>query len=246
MRAGGALIATGDTGTRDVGNRPLPDFSLADVLGVRLAGRAETRRSYLRARADMADFGIPSMDLLVAGDHCRIQTTSAKSLVDLIPPTGPKQAPGGAPEGPGITLNEFGQGKAIYCAVRLFAGYHQEGTPVLRRLAAWMLHQALPPARRAILFENAPLNVEVTFNSRGDARFVHLVNFTGDKRIAGAQRMQDFSAVNDIRIGIACHARPKRIVLATERKPIPFEWKENRAWFQAQPLMMHDIYMIEG
>ncbi len=258
VRAGGALIATGDTGTRDANNRLLDEFSLADVLGVRLLGRGETRRAYLRARVDthvgthvdthvdMEDFGIPSMDVHVAGGYSRIQTTTAKRLLALVPPAGPKQAPAEAPEGPGITLNQFGAGKAIYCAVRLFASYHQEGTPVLRGLAAWMLHLALPPARRAIVLENAPLNVEAAFNSRGPDRFLHLVNFTGDKRIAGAQRLQSFSAVSGIRIGIACRARPKRIVLAPDRKPIPFEWKSDRAWFQAQPLILHDVYMMEG
>jgi len=52
--------------------------------------------------------------------------------------------------------------------------------------------------------------------------------------------------VSGMRIGIACRARPKRIVLAPERKPIPFEWKNDRAWFLAQPLIMHDVYMMEG
>lgn len=59
VRAGGALIATGETGTRDFNNRPLTEFSIADVLGVRFAGRSDARRAYLRAKADLAEFGIP-------------------------------------------------------------------------------------------------------------------------------------------------------------------------------------------
>jgi hypothetical protein len=246
VRAGGALIVTGETGTRDADNRPLTEFSIADVLGVRFAGRSDARRAYLRVKADMAEFGIPVMDAQAPGGYSRVQTTTAKALLELIPPTGPKQAPGGPPEGPGVTLNQFGEGVAIYCAVRLFTGYYQEGTPVLRRLAAWMLHVAQPPARRTIVLENAPLHVEAAFNSRGADRFLHLINYTGDKRMAGAQRLQDFSAVSGIRAGIASAARPKRIVLAPERKPIPFEWRDGRAWFQARPLIIHDIYMMEG
>jgi hypothetical protein len=246
VRAGGALLATGETGTRDADNRPLTEFSIADVLGVRFAGRSDARRAYLRVKAGMAEFGIPVMDIQAPGGYSRVQTTTAKALLELIPPTGPKQAPAGPPEGPGVTLNQFGEGVAIYCAVRLFTGYYQEGTPVLRRLAAWMLHVAHPPARRAIVLENAPLNVEAAFNSRGADRFLHLINYTGDKRMAGAQRLQDFSGVSGIRVGIASAARPKRIVLAPERKPIPFEWRDGRAWFQARPLIMHDIYMMEG
>jgi hypothetical protein len=86
----------------------------------------------------------------------------------------------------------------------------------------------------------------VTYNSRGTDRFLHLINNTGDKRMTGAQRLQDFSVVSGMRVGIASAARPKRVVLAPERKPIPFQWKGGRAWFQALPLTMHDIYMLEG
>ncbi len=245
VRAGGALIATGETGTRDTDNRPVAEFSMADVLGVRFVGHSDARRTYLRVKADLAEFGIPAMDIQAPGGYSRVQTTTATSLLELIPPTGPKQAPGGAPEGPAVTLNQFGEGVAIYCAVRLFTGYHQEGTPVLGKLAAWMLHVAHPPMRRAVVLENAPLNVEAAFNLRGADRFLHLINYTGDKRMAGAQRLQDFSAVSGIRVGIASATRPKRIVLAPDRKPIPFEWKDGRAWFQAQPLIMHDLYMME-
>ena len=246
VRAGGSLIVTGETGTRDASNHPLDDFSLADVLGIRLLGRAESRRAFLRAPASLTEFGIPQMDVQAPGGYLRIETTAAKSLIDLVPPTGPKQAPGGAPSGPGVTLNQFGQGKAIYCAVRLFAGYHQEGTPVLRKLAAWMLHLAHPPEHRAILVDNAPADVEVTLNSRGPDTFLHLINFTGDKRFAGGQRLQDFSPVNGIRVRVACGAKPKRIVLAPEKKAVAFEWRDKRAWFEAQPLVLHDVYMIEG
>jgi hypothetical protein len=246
VHSGGALIATGDTGTRDANNEPLGDFSLADVLGVRYLGRAAARRAYLRARGSTEEFGIPSMDVQVAGGYSRLQSTSAKTLLELVPPSGPKQAPGGEPEGPGVTVNQFGEGRAVYCAAGLFAAYQQEGTPVLRKLGAWMLHQVHPPEQRGILLENVPLNVEMTFHSRGADCFVHLLNYTGDKRIAGAQRLQDFSAVEGIRIGVRCRTRPKRVLLVPEKKSIALEWKEGRAWFPAQPLVLHDIYTLEN
>jgi putative glycosyl hydrolase-like family 6 (GHL6) protein/glycosyl hydrolase family 42 (putative beta-galactosidase) len=244
--AGGTLIATGDTGTRDVRNQPLEEFSLAEVLGVRYSGRAEARRAYLRVRGSLEEFGIPAMDVQVAGGYSRMQAVGAKTLLELVPPAGPKQAPSEAAAGPGVTINQFGEGKAIYCAVGLFAAYYQEGTPVLRKLAAWMLHLAHPPAQRVVVLENTPLNVEVTYNARGSDRFVHLLNYTGDKRIAGAQRLQDFSAVQGIRVGVRCNARPRRVLLAAEKKPIAFEWKDGRAWFQARPLILHDVYMMEN
>jgi hypothetical protein len=245
VQAGGALIATGDTGTRDGNNQPLTDFAFADVLGVRYFGRAESRRGYLRAGPELGEFGIPRMDVQVNGAYSRIQTTTAKTLLDAVAPAGPKQAPSEKPEGPGVTLNQFGKGKAIYCALPLFNAYQQDGTPVFRKLAAWMLHLVHPAAARTIVVENAPLNVEVVYNSRGPDRFVHLLNFSGDRRV-GNQRIQDVIPAHGIQVRIRCAARPKSVLLVPEKKTIAFEWKDGWAGFQAQPLLVHGAYMIEG
>jgi len=242
---GGALIATGDTGTRDVHNRMQSDFSLADVLGIRYLGRADVRRAFLRARSGIAPSGIPSMDVQVRGGYARIEATTAKTLMDLVPATGPKLSPADEPQGPGVTLNRFGKGQAIYCAAPLFGAYHQDGASVLRKLAAWMLQQVHPPEARSIVVENAPLNVEVSYNFRGQDRLVHLVNFSGDKRMEGAQRLQDFSTVHGIRVRFQCAARPKRVVLAPETQPVAYQWTEGWARFEARPLVIHSAYMIE-
>jgi hypothetical protein len=45
VRNGGGLVVTGETGVRDMANRPLADFALADILGVRRAGISELRRA---------------------------------------------------------------------------------------------------------------------------------------------------------------------------------------------------------
>jgi hypothetical protein len=246
VRQGGVLIATGDTGTRDANNKPLSDFALADVLGVRSLGPSEARRAYLRVSRELGEFGIPRMDVQIRSGYLRVQTTTAKALLEIVPPVGPKQSPAESAEGPGVTLNQFGKGQAIYCAPALFAAYHQEGTPVLRRLASWMLSLVHPPERRAILLDNAPLNVEVVYRSRGTQRFVHLLNYTGDKRMSGAARLQDASIVQGIGVRCRCAARPRSVMLVPERIPVPFAWKDGWAKFQAQPLAVHSVYMMEG
>jgi hypothetical protein len=245
VSAGGALIVTGDTATRDANNQPLSDFALADVLGIRYLGRSDTRRGYLRVPTAIKDFGIPQMDVQVRAGYLRIQATTAKTLLDLVPSAGPKQAPAEAPEGPGITLNQFGKGQAIYCALPLFGAYYQEGTATLRKLAAWMLQNVYPAASRSIILENAPLNVEVSYNSSGRNRVIHLVNFNGDKRMAGAQRVQDFITVEGIRVRFQCATRPRNVLLAPETELIAFAWKDGWASFEAQPLVIHSAYMVE-
>lgn len=235
VTAGGGLIAAGDTGTRDTSNQPLHDFALADVFGVRRLGRVDVRRSFLRRE----------MDIQVNGPYQRIAVDTATALVDLVPP-GTRQAPAERPEGPAITINQFGKGQAMYCAAPLFTAYHQDGTPVLRKLALWMLERVLPHEKRQIRLENAPLSVEMTFNQRGNERFVHLLNFTGDRRIGGSPRLQDFSTVEGITVRLRAVAAPKRILLVPERKAVAFEWKAGWTGFQALPLHIHSAYLIEA
>jgi hypothetical protein len=85
---------------------------------------------------------------------------------------------------------------------------------------------------RAVVLENAPLNREMTFHARGSDPIQHLLNFTGDRRTAGARQLRDFASVEGIRAGIHSGLRPQRVLLAPERRPIAFGWKDGRVWFQ--------------
>jgi Hypothetical glycosyl hydrolase 6/Beta-galactosidase trimerisation domain len=239
VRDGGALLVTGDTGTRDADNKPLADFSLPDVLGIRYVRSVNARRAFLRVPAER-------MDVQVGGGYAQIETTTARTLIELVPASGSKQAPGGKSEGPGITLNQFGRGRAIYAAPSLFEAYFHDDTSMLRKLAAWMLQSVYPIEARSIVLENAPLNVELAYTSRGRDRFVHLLNYGGDKRIGGAQRVHAFSAVDRIRIRLRCAAKPKRVLLVPENKPVAFEWNNGWASFAAQPLLLDGVYWIES
>jgi hypothetical protein len=185
------------------------------------------------------------MDVLVNGPYCRVEATSAKVLLQVVAPAGSKQAPAEKPDGPGVTWNRFGKGSAIYCALPLFGAYEQDGTDVLRRLAAWMLHLVHPAESRVIVLEKAPLHVEMTYNARGTDRFVHLLNFGAGRRISGPQRTPDVSPVSGILVRLRCAARPKRVLLVPEEKPIACEWRDGWATFPAETLPLHGAYRIE-
>ena len=246
VEQGGAVIATHGTGTRDESGRPQADFALADVFGVRYCRTAEVARSFLRVKSPIPGFRIPAMDIQVEGGHPQVELTSAKLLLELVSATGPKLAPVPTAEGPGVTLNQFGKGKAIYCAAPIFAAYLRAGTGVLRRLAMWMLDLVHPEDARTIALEGAPANVELFYNQRGADRLVHLVNYAGDKREAGPPQMHEYVRVHGIRVRAKLNARPKRITAVPEGSPVSFEWRAPWAVFNAAPLAIHSVYLIEG
>ena len=249
VRNGGALIATGETGMRDTENKHLSDFSIADVLGVKYMGTSETSISYLRMESKIDEFGIPAYDIPVVGKYVMVKPTTAKTLVEIVPPY--KEIKRGTPppaeisEGPGITINSYGKGKAVYCASELFAGYYIKDTPVLRKLALWMLNLVYPIGSRTVSCENTPINVELFYNQRGNERFVHLVNYSGDKREVGVAHAQDFPIIHGIMVKVRLKKRPTSITAVPGGKKVSFTYRNGLATFNVEPLEIHDVYRIE-
>ena len=245
VRNGGVLLATGQTGTRDADNQALGTFALADVLGVE-CGETETEEiGYLRVESEISPNGIPAMDVLAGNTSLSIRTTSADTLLELVPGYEGKTAPSATPRGPGITLNSYGQGRAICCALPLFHSYYAEGTPILRKLALWLLDQVFPAESRTVNLENAPLSVELFYNHRERERFLHLINYSADRRENGTPNVQDLPEVHGIRARIRVEAPPTRVTSVPEGRDVAFAYKDEHAVFEAEPLHIHSVYRIE-
>jgi hypothetical protein len=246
VQSGGALIATHATGTRDGDNRRKTDFALADVLGVKYLSDGSVSNCYLRIPPELQSSGIPIMDVEAGGSYTRIDLSGARKLLDLVPPY--RGAKGGPPDtgtaGPGVTLHAFGKGKALYCAADLFGGYFEKGTPNIRKLAAWMLEQVFPAKNRSIVLENAPVAVELFYNERPGERFIHLVNYAGDKRDTGTPQVQTIPAVHGMVVRVRLEKSPGSLALLPEGKKVDFTWSGGWMRFEALPLHVHDVYRI--
>lgn len=244
VHAGGALLVTGETGTRSADNQPLHTFALAEVLGIAY-GEAVEGIGYLRVPSPLSSYGIPAMDIPVGRTSLAIQTTTAKTLLPMVPSYPGMAAPVALPRGPGVTLNQYGQGQAIYCALPLFHTYFAEGTPMLRKLALWMLEQVFPAASRTILLEGAPAQVEMFYNQRDHERFLHLINYAGDKRETGTPHVQDLPTVHGIRVQVRVESPPARVTAVPEGRDLAFTYQNRRVCFDAEPLAIHSVYRIE-
>ena len=149
------------------------------------------------------------------------------------------------PEGPGVTINSYGKGKAIYCAPQLFNAYYRVDTPVMRKLALWMLDQVYPGDKRTIVLEKTPINVEVFYNQRGKERFIHLINYSGDKREVGSPQAQDFTTVYGIRVRIRLIGKPAGITTVPGGEKVAYDYRNGWVSFDAKPLNIHEVYRIE-
>ena len=248
VKNGGTLIATGETATRDTKNNLLSNFSLSDVFGIDLAGISDTSNCYLQMTKKNETFGIPAMDIQVMGNYTKIRTTTARKLIDLVPPY--EGIKNGTPppalniEGPGVTINSFGKGKAIFCAAKIFESYYKESTPVQRKLALFLLDLIYPENQRMLKLENTPINIEVFYNERDDERYVHLVNYSGDKRETGVPQVQDFTISFGIIVSVRTPSRPKSLTLVPDVRKIAFDYSGGVVRFEAEPLKIHDVYRM--
>jgi hypothetical protein len=253
---GGGLLAFAGSGVRDVDNNPLQDFALADVFGVHSAGMTPFATSYLRIPADAGIVGVPGMDVQVVGPSVRVTTAGARMLYEYVPPY--EDLPGVAPyedmpagtpppaltaDGPGVTVHQYGKGRVVYCAVDLCAGLFTEANPVLRRLIINLLDRVHPVSRRSIVVDNAPLNVEVFYNRRGNDRFVHLVNYGGDKRETGTPQTQDLRPHSDIGIALAL-AGPATVCGVPGETPVEAQYTEGQLRFRAFLVGAHAVYRV--
>ena len=244
VRQGGVLLATGETGTRDADNQPLHTFALAEVLGIEY-GEVQQGLGYLRAPSSLSPYGIPAMDIPVGRTSLAIQTTTARVLLPLVPSYPGMAAPAPTPRGPGVTINQYGQGQAIYCALPLFHTYFAEGTPVLRKLALWMLDQVFPVESRTVLLEGAPVHVEMFYNRRDHECFLHLINYAGDKRETGTPQVQDLPTIHGIRVQLRVESPPVAVTSVPDGKNISFTYQGQRVSFDAEPLAIHSMYRIQ-
>lgn len=249
VAAGGGLVVLAGSGIRDGENRPLADFALADVLGLRLGGLTPYATSYLRVPGGAGIPGVPAMDVQVAGPSLRVEAAGARTLLEFVPPyeglPGGVQPPAIEAAGPGVTLHTFGRGKVAYCAVDLGAALFTEGTPVLRKLLLWLLDLVHPQERRTIRVEGVPLAVEVFYNQRGRERFVHLVNYAGDKRETGTPQTQDFPALGDLHIYVALDKAPRCVREVPSGEEVAVEYAEGWACFSAHLQGAHAVYCID-
>ena len=99
--------------------------------------------------------------------------------------------------------------------------------------------------QRSILVDNAPINVEVFYNRRGNESFVHLVNYAGDKRESGTPQTQDLRPHGDIGISLALGA-PAKVSEVPGDTPVAAEYVDGRLHFRAGVTGAHTVYRVES
>jgi hypothetical protein len=189
------------------------------------------------------------MDVQVVGPSVRLEAIRARVLAEFVPPYEDQVA--GIPpaaeqaDGPGVTLADWGKGRAVCCAVDLGAALFTEGTPMLRRLILWLLGMVHPESERHLIVTGVPVGVEV-FHSRSPGQhLVHLVNYGCDKRETGTPQTQGFPSLQGIGISLALERPPAEVRAVPGGEAINAEYRDGRVRFSVTLSGLHAVYRIQ-
>lgn len=189
VAGGGGLVMTYGTSLYDEDGRQREDFALGELANVRPARPdAATREKmqstlamgggwdlYLKARPRQPVLkGRLAADLIPAAVYQPVEVAPGGVVAaDMVMGTGTQ------PLFPGLVLSRYGKGKVAYVPAALDAMYRQtrirQFADFLRDVVAYVSADGLP-------YEiDAPSTLIANMTSRGDARVLHLVNWTGCK-----------------------------------------------------------------
>lgn len=236
VRDGGRILVAGRSGLGDGDTQ-----ALAEVLGIRPRVVLDPKGS-LCVPADPsvlgeatkpygADLFVLSMATECVGvvpDGCEVQVgrMSAKTTAahDNAGPIGWLWRGHGLAEDKGkpvLTRHRYGSGEAWYLAADAFAHYAYTRFYGAKNLVLSWLERVHPtPVARA----RGSLSVECALRKKGDLLFCHLVNINtvGHNNVFETQAEGDIT-VHDVVVTVRLPAKPKRVTLAPEGKPVA--WK---------------------
>jgi hypothetical protein len=181
VRGGGNVVATFETSVCDEVGRRADRLGLEDLFGVRLL------RSPVRPYPHFYFFSDPQRTEVFADIAPALLPAPAVSAevalagAELVSPfsvkltgwSGEEIVPS---EFPAVTVNRYGEGKAVYLAAT-FGGSYCTHRPMdtrllLRNLCRWL-------GRRDVELPDAPTSVEVTHRAGDDFETVSLINYSG-------------------------------------------------------------------
>ncbi|TVY02975.1 alpha-amylase family protein [Cohnella terricola] len=204
VKAGGVLLAAGEASL----NRTSKRFELADVLGVDYLDRSPYEFGYFTENESLWK-GITAIPQLLEAPFLKVRASTAQPLSWIqwpltvpapnrafryrIPPAGNVSA------FPSISVNDYGQGKAIYIAAPVFSTYWNTNHYWIRSIVDALLdkYDLSKPFR-----VDAPTHMEANLMRSDDTTYLHLINFqnnhTGSRSASSYDPIERIWPIHDI------------------------------------------------
>lgn len=247
VAAGGVLVASGESGSRQDDYAPRPAPALQS-LGIRqvLRVRDDMTSSYFRVTDKTAFPRLVHVDLLYL-DGAYVYADYAESATPhlaLVPPQnyGPPERCYAEHESdhPGFVVNAYGDGRAIYLPWRPGALFHRQGHPNTTWFIADLLENV---AGLTPIGGNLSPMVEATHFGKVDGAYdlLHLVNGSGH---FGTSFFPPVT-MHDLRVDLPLARRPAAVHSLVHGKAYDHDWQGGTLTVQVPALDLFDAVRIE-
>lgn len=249
VRAGGTVIAAGETGQWDESHKKRQNIALQS-LGVEKLGYVG--RDYISAYFDIGQSKeqfprFQDTEWIYLHDvYCYAQyKAGVRQSMRFIPPhrhSPPEDAyPTNITDYPAFTVNEFGAGRGVYVPWKPGADYYHYGFPHMGNFMADLLEHVLGVDR---VTGNLPEVVEVEHTVRRDGTvdYVHLINYTGHS-------LKSYFApvpLYDLSVEVPWKKEPPKTVFSmTAGKSVPFTFEDGRLRLTVDRLDLFEAIRLE-
>lgn len=243
LKQGGALLATGTSGLS-------PDATSVQLaeLGVKPLGKMPFTTTYLRFDSSI-NAGVPDSDHVMYEPGVRIRANKGtQGFGQVVEPYFERawnhfcshhQTPGAkATNFPIATL----RGRAAYIPYPIFTAFARHGNYPYRLLVKNLLDLLLP---EPLLRVDAPTSTEATVLSQPGRTIVHLLQYTPERRTKDLDLVEDIVPLHNVPLSLKLPRRPRKVYLAPEGTPVPFDWTGTRADVVVPVVRGHAMVVFE-
>ena len=242
LAAGGKVLATGESGLN-----PARD-SFAIDLGAKYIGPSEFSPSYFRPHWPLANLGEAAFVFYGAGHNVELNGGTAlghrenpyfnREFDHFCSHQHAPNAPHDA--GPGVVESKNG----IYIAWNVFADYATKGSLALKEVTIYALNRLLP---NKTLTTNLPAQGIVTLTEQPahNRQVVHLLYASPVKRGDGVEVIEDLLPIMDTSVVLRLSQTVKRVSLAPQGDPIPFEPGVGVVSFTVPRFECHQMVLVD-
>ena len=223
--------------------------SLEDVLGVDVEGESEDDRAYVRVPDEHAHLLWPSWEpvrpcVLVHGHYPVVKAKSACLITPVVFPGVQYQtrAPGQISDFAALTENNFGKGKAVFCALPLAGDYWRRGNSGAKYILSGMLNLALPERTVEV---TSDMTIEITLATKANALIVHLLSYHSERKPGNPPIVERIHKVRNIELKIRLEQPPMQVLQQPEGRTLHWEFQDGILQTVVPDMHIHTAVAIE-
>ena len=146
---------------------------------------------------------------------------------------------------PGMTVNYYGRGTAVYISGDIFTGYYLNQFHGIRDIIEEAMNLA---DSKKIIDTDAPIAVEFSLRKQNNDMIIHIINnlVDWDMDEEGALSVDNIPPVGPFQLQIRCEKEPARVILKPSNTELDWSFENNKVWVTIPQIHIHEALVLEN